>query len=263
MSNHNFNGETYDERLGLMSSFRWRHDPKTVLFMLSRYKWVSAMLAGYNNVLEVGCGDAFGSHLVAQTVGYLKCIDIDREMISSANKHPKITYECTNEITTADAIYALDVIEHIPHEESKLWLAELASKAPLVIIGMPSLESQEYASPLSKANHVNCMSAPDLKAMMKEHFSHVFMFSQNDEMVHTGFHKLAHYVWAIGVRSMAYDGTTNRGNPTNYELHKEFMDHSISSQESGQQSYANYDDWYENEKKKKTAPNTYVNPEPK
>src|SRR6185369_15227600 len=156
MSNHDFaDTEKYDEHLGMMSSYRWRHDPKTVLFMLSRYKFVSRMLDGYDNVLEVGCGDAFGSHLVAQTVGNLKCIDIDRQMIESANKHPKITYECTNEITPADAIYALDVIEHIPHEESKQWLAELASNAPLVIIGMPSLESQEYASPLSKANHVN------------------------------------------------------------------------------------------------------------
>lgn len=201
MSNHDFAEDNeYDEHMGLMSSYRWRHDPKTVLFMLARYKFISKMLDGYDRVLEVGCGDAFGSHLVAQTVGHLKCIDIDRQMISSANKHPKITYECTGEVTSSDAIYALDVIEHMPHDESDRWLGALSYAAPLVIIGMPSLESQEYASPLSKANHINCMSAPDLKALMKKHFRHVFVWSMNDEVVSTGFHKLAHYVFAIGVK---------------------------------------------------------------
>lgn len=199
MSNHSFDNDVYDEHMGLMSSFRWRHDPKTVLFMLSRYKFVSKMLDGYNRVLEVGCGDALGSHLVAQTVDSLKCIDIDKQMIESANKHPKVTYECTNEISESDAIYALDVIEHMDHNDSDVWLETLSNNAPVVIIGMPSLESQEYASPLSKANHINCMSSPDLKTLMKKHFKHVFIFSMNDEVIHTGFHKLAHYVFAIGI----------------------------------------------------------------
>lgn len=197
--NHNFQNDVYDERLGLMTSYRWRHDPKTVLFMLSRYKFVSKMLEGYQHVTEVGCGDAFGSHLVAENVGHLTCIDIDQQMIESANKHPKITYICTDQPEKSDAIYALDVIEHIERADSLRWLSTLSIRAPVVIIGMPSLESQEYASPLSKANHINCMSAPELKKVMKTYFRNVFMFSMNDEVVGTGFHKLAHYVFAIGV----------------------------------------------------------------
>jgi hypothetical protein len=31
------------------------------------------------------------------------------------------------------------------------------------IIGMPSLESQQYTSQQSRMGHVNCKSAPDLK----------------------------------------------------------------------------------------------------
>lgn len=200
MSNHDFGDDVYDEHMGLMSSYRWKHDPIMVMIMLARYKFVSKMLAGYDRVLEVGCGDALGSHLVANTVGHLKCIDIDQQMINSANRHPKIQYECTDYVIPADAIYSLDVIEHMPYGDSFDWVGNLAKNAPIVIIGSPSLESQPYASPLSRENHINCMSQPDLKALMKKHFAHVFMFAMNDEVVHTGFHKLAHYNFALGVR---------------------------------------------------------------
>jgi hypothetical protein len=67
----------------------------------------------------------------------------------------------------------------------------------VAIIGMPSLESQPYASEQSRLGHVNCKSAPDLKALMEDFFHNVFMFSMNDEVVHTGFHKMAHYIFAL------------------------------------------------------------------
>jgi len=30
-------------------------------------------------------------------------------------------------------------------------------------------------------------------------FRNIFIFSMNDEVVHTGFHPMAHYLFAIGV----------------------------------------------------------------
>jgi hypothetical protein len=32
---------------------------------------------------------------------------------------------------------------------------------------------------------------------MEEYFHSVFMFSMNDEVVHTGYHKMAHYLFAV------------------------------------------------------------------
>jgi len=66
-----------------------------------------------------------------------------------------------------------------------------------LIVGSPSLESQPYASPLSKEGHVNCKTMPDFKALMQRFFHNVFMFSMNDEVVHTGYHKMAHYLFAL------------------------------------------------------------------
>jgi len=33
--------------------------------------------------------------------------------------------------------------------------------------------------------------------MLKNYFNNVFLFSMNDEVVHTGFNKMAHYLIAI------------------------------------------------------------------
>ena len=38
---------------------------------------------------------------------------------------------------------------------------------------------------------------PDLKALMQRFFRNVFMFSMNDEVIHTGHHKMAHYLMAL------------------------------------------------------------------
>ena len=64
--------------------------------------------------------------------------------------------------------------------------------------GSPSLESQAYASAGSKAGHVNCKSGSELKELFLKFFHNVFLFSMNDEVVHTGFYKMAHYLFAIG-----------------------------------------------------------------
>ena len=47
------------ESLGLMTSQAWYDDPKRLTFTLSRYKFAAKMLSGSQNVLEVGCADAF------------------------------------------------------------------------------------------------------------------------------------------------------------------------------------------------------------
>ena len=65
------------ERLGLRSSQSWHDDPRHLLFRLSRYKFVAKMLSGREHVLEIGCGDAFGTRIVQQEVQALSATDFD------------------------------------------------------------------------------------------------------------------------------------------------------------------------------------------
>jgi cyclopropane fatty-acyl-phospholipid synthase-like methyltransferase len=197
------------ESLGLMTSFAWGDDPKRLTFTLARYKFVAKMLAGRSHVLEVGCADAFGTRIVRQEVENLTAVDFDPLFIADVQKRmsPKWSFETRVHDMLAgpvpgqfDGIFALDVLEHIAPDRERVFLSNmLGSLAPhgAVILGMPSLESQEHASPNSKAGHVNCKSMPVFKALMQDHFHNVFMFSMNDEIVHTGYHKMAHYLLAV------------------------------------------------------------------
>jgi SAM-dependent methyltransferase len=208
VSNHDFKDDVHDEHMGLMASYRWHHDPKTILFVLARYKFCARMLHGYANVLEVGCADAFGSRIVRQAVGKLTALDIDGQMIEDAKKRTSTKWDILyvlgdmSAVGTSrfDALYCLDVLEHVlPSEEGK-FMAMASALAPVAIFGMPSLESQPYASPFSRDNHVNCKSEEGLRELMQPHYEHVFMFGMNDEVVHTGFGPLCHYRFALAVR---------------------------------------------------------------
>lgn len=197
------------ETLGLMTSQAWYDDPKRLTFTLSRYKFVAKMLAGCRNVLEVGCADAFATRIVVQEVGKLTAVDFDPHFVedTKARMGRKWKFDCRvhdmlrGSVTGKfDGIYALDVLEHIARRNEARFLRNMtASLAPrgTVIVGMPSLESQPHASPMSKEGHVNCKTMPDLKSTMQKLFHNVYMFSMNDEVVHTGYHKMAHYLFAL------------------------------------------------------------------
>ena len=193
-------------RLGLMINESWNQDPKRTLFTLARYKFVAKMLVGTENVLEVGCADAFGTRLVQQSVTKVTAVDFDPVFIQDVkNRHdPEWPMDFfVHDILDGpvpgqfDAIYSLDVLEHIaPVRERDFILNTLASLSAsgTMIVGMPSLESQVHASPQSKAGHVNCKSGSALRALFQQYFHNVFLFSMNDEIVHTGFASMAHYV---------------------------------------------------------------------
>ncbi len=64
-------------KLGLMLNNVWDGDPKRLTFVLFRYKFISKMLEGKRDVLEVGCGYAWASRIVKQTVTNLTVSDFD------------------------------------------------------------------------------------------------------------------------------------------------------------------------------------------
>lgn len=198
------------EPLGLRGSESWYQDPKHLVFRLSRYKFVSKMLAGRQHVIEIGCGDAFGTRIVQAEVERLSAIDFDPVFVEDVKQRmlPRWAFDVrVHDMLDGpvpgqfDAVYSLDVLEHIDPKQERLFLKNAFESLDVngaAIIGLPSLESQPYASPQSKAGHVNCKSAPAFKELMLEFFHNVFMFSMNDEVVHTGFHKMANYLIAVG-----------------------------------------------------------------
>jgi SAM-dependent methyltransferase len=196
--------------LGLMTNQAWHDDPKHLLFTLSRYKFVAKMLADRGHVLEVGCADAFGTRIVLQAVKRLTATDFDPTFVEDVIERmdERWSFECLQHDLLEgplpgryDGAYALDVVEHIHPEQELRFVGNIVqSLTPhgVLILGSPSLESQAHASPLSKAGHVNCKDARGLRALMQQFFHNVFVFSMNDEVVHTGYSPMAHYLLALG-----------------------------------------------------------------
>ncbi len=199
----------YDVRLGTASAQDYVHDPKHLSFAISRYKFAAKMLAGLGHVIEVGSGDGFGAPLVAQGVRELTCTDIDEEQLSDNRERLSIFTNISFEyydfrqkayLRTADGIYLVDVLEHIYPEEEDVFMRHLTGSLTsrgVAVIGTPNASADAYASPNSKIGHVNLKQGEQLRSLCQQHFHNVFMFGMNDEVIHTGFLPMAHYLMAL------------------------------------------------------------------
>lgn len=191
--------------LGNITSQDFVSDPKRLGITLSRYKFVGKMFEGFESVLEVGAGDGFKSLSLKNSFKYLKLSDIQikkKKLFDSNYKFKNIDYLVHNFVKSSvkqkfDGIFALDVLEHIKRKDEKNFILNLKKSLKpngSLIIGMPSLQSQKYASKLAKKEHVNCKTKAELRKFLKSYFNNVYMFSMNDEVLHTGFDELSHYI---------------------------------------------------------------------
>jgi hypothetical protein len=195
--------------LGSASSNAYLVDPKMLAFMASRYKFVSKMIAGRGRAFEIGSGDAFGAPIVAQSVTELLCTDIDKKTIAdnakrlSSVRNLGFAYHDFRRSPLDrrfEAAYCVDVIEHIFAHEEEAFLgnivASLASEA-VFVLGTPNKTAEQYASRFSRLGHVNTKTQGALVAMLAKHFRFVFPFGMNDEVLHTGYAPMCHYLWAV------------------------------------------------------------------
>jgi len=198
-------------KLGPRTSHSLKADPRHMLFVLARYKFCAKLLQGKRSVLEVGCGDAFGSPIVAQVARRL--LGVDRESVLIEGDKERLmflknvkfqTIDITEESPdgTFDAAFSIDVIEHIKPDEEPAFLSNICrglSRDGILIIGTPNIEADRYSSDPGANPHINLKSHMTLKESLDGHFVHSFIFSMNDEIVHTGFYPMAHYLFGVGI----------------------------------------------------------------
>ena len=203
--------------MGAMRAHDWFEDSRRLAFTFSRYKFVAKILTGKSKVLEIGAGDGFASKLVLDSVDFLQLTDMKKEFVERIQKlyenESRVEVQIYNPLKDVinkefDGIYLLDVMEHISEEFDDILLENLVSSLTstgICIVGMPSMESQKYASEGSLQGHVNCKSGEALRNLFLRYFHNVFVFSMNDEVVHTGYFPMAHYLICIGVSPKKID----------------------------------------------------------
>ncbi len=196
-------------QLGIMSNQTWHDDPKRLGFLLARYKFVAKMLQGRQSVVEIGSADAFGTRVVQQHVGHVTATDFDPLFVMDikARMNPEWKMDVIEHDIlksplkgTYDAAYTLDLLEHIDVEHEDVFIENIRDSVTpngVLIVGSPSIHSQPYASPPSCAGHVNCKDYEGVKSLLEKYYHNVFVFSMSDEVVHTGFSKMANYFLAL------------------------------------------------------------------
>ncbi len=208
-------------KLGPNTADRYIHDPKRISFFLSRYKFAAKMLSACTTIADIGCGDGFGTLTFCnnQNAVHVHGYDFDEQLIDYAqtdlsnaivarSQGPRPQFFHGDFLRAPidqsyDGVCSLDVIEHIDPDKSSAFISkihDILMPCGVAVIGTPNEYAAQYGSPHSKLGHINNFVPDRLRAEMEAHFPIVFMFSANDEMVHTGFDKLGHYILAVGVK---------------------------------------------------------------
>jgi 2-polyprenyl-3-methyl-5-hydroxy-6-metoxy-1,4-benzoquinol methylase/ectoine hydroxylase-related dioxygenase (phytanoyl-CoA dioxygenase family) len=191
-------------------SFQLKHTPRHVLYSLAYHKFAAKMIGNNKEILDIGCSEGLGTMLLAEFATYVLGMDIDAPAIESAQKNfgrENVEFQAGDILNSSirgnfDAAASFDVIEHIYPEHAAKFIDAIADrlkKEGVAIIGTPNITSNQYANERTKSGHVNLYSAERLQEEMGRRFENVFMFSVNDEVIHTGFSPMAHYLLAMGV----------------------------------------------------------------
>lgn len=197
--------------LGPWTSYSLLEDPKHMCFVLARYKFCAKMLQGKKDILEIGCGDGFGIPIVAQDARSVLGIDVDDRLIEGNSRRlakiKNIKFEkmsICDEVPSKqfDGVYSVDVIEHLDPPLERRFLKnsiKCLKNDGVYIIGSPNITANKYATPRSRVQHINLKGHKELKQLLDKHFLNSFIFSMNDEVVHTGYYPMAHYLFGVGV----------------------------------------------------------------
>jgi 2-polyprenyl-3-methyl-5-hydroxy-6-metoxy-1,4-benzoquinol methylase len=195
--------------LGPWTSYSILTDPKHLGFVLARYKFASKMIREGGLTLEIGCGDGIGAPVLGAASSNYLGIDVDdrlvidnsRRLAAISNlKFSKIDITEFNETNKYDNVVHIDVLEHLDSELEAPFVKKSISALKndgVYVCGSPSKYSEAYASPQSALQHINLKTAPAMKALFEPFFNYVWIFSMNDEVVHTGYHPMAHYLFAV------------------------------------------------------------------
>jgi len=190
--------------LGQHWSYNFLTDPKRLGFVLSRYKSSAKFCAQSRHVLELGCGIGIGATMLAENGRAYTGVDFDEPAIETAranlaSERFRFIYDdfMGKRFGEFDAVVSLDVIEHIfPEFEEQYFETILMNLSPrgVCIIGTPNLTAAPYASHTSQLGHVNLYTQERLIKTLQKYFHQALPFGINDELLHTGYGAMCHYL---------------------------------------------------------------------
>ena len=202
--------KNFEFKMGPYFAHQAIQTPRHMLFTYARYKFALSMLplSGHTRLLELGCNEGLGTIMFSERCEKITGVDFDEDAIAYAQKNidnPKIDYKCSDFLDASfgsfEAVVSIDVIEHISKEREDDFFKTIVSNLAedgFCVIGTPNQTASMHASAESRLGHINLYTAERFDATIRRYFRNVFLFGMNDEIVHTGFFPMCHYLFAIG-----------------------------------------------------------------
>ena len=196
---------------GKMGDQKWMlENPLMTTIKFSRFKFVSKLISKKDTLLDIGCGQGLSSIFFSDYCKYVYGVDLLSDFLNHDRKNIKFikkdifNLKKNNFKHNIDLITLIDFIEHFNKSQGSLILNKcsklLKKKGGTLIVGTPSVYSSKYRSKRSKIQHIHEYDGMELKDLCSKYFNRTFLFSMNDELVHTGFYKLAWFNFVICVK---------------------------------------------------------------
>lgn len=159
----------------------------TAIEHLHRYALAFELAAGLD-VLDIACGEGYGSNLLAQCAGSVVGVDVAPEAIAhAAGKYRRENLRYVHGTATAvplpnhavDLVVSFETIEHLrEHDEMLLELRRVLRPGGRLIISSPDRrfysEAPGYANPF----HVRELSCEQFKSLLARFFAHSTLLRQ-------------------------------------------------------------------------------------
>ena len=186
-------------------------NPLMATVKLARFKFPARLLGRKDRVLDLGCGTGYGAYYYAtmtegEVVGVDGFADLDfarrqfgRDNLSFVQGDLRALPGETA-ARKFDVVVSIDVIEHFSKSEATAIIGQvrkLLAPAGMLILGTPNALSGAYRSAQSRSVHVHEFEPDELREICDRQFRRTLMFSMNDEVVHTGFSKMAWFFYVL------------------------------------------------------------------
>ena len=164
----------------------WMNDPATSYEHWHRYAYASQLLPG-KRVLDLACGEGYGSALLARKARSVVGIDIDEQTVKHAQR--KYQHDNTRFIIGSvanipildfqfDAIVCFETVEHIrDHEELLREAKRLLAPGGFFVVSTPNKPEYRKVEP-SNQYHINELDLAQFSKLLSKHFRHLQLLGQ-------------------------------------------------------------------------------------
>ena len=143
-----------------------------------RYMFALGLLEENQTVIDIGCGNGYGTNILSLAGNSVLGIDKDREAILDATNHyPTIFYLCGDVKYLwmhFDVGVCFEFIEHLSKENGKKFFKDISEKVDALIFSTP-VDSKMGENPI----HLSQWSLEDLSNSIKGSFERIEFYSQD------------------------------------------------------------------------------------